>query len=134
MNYVLDAGAMIAYLRAEPGAPVVAGLLLDPSALCFAHALNLCEVYYDFRRAEGEHVAQAALTTLTSLRIASREDMDATFWQDAGRVKADHRHGSIADCFAIALTRRLNGEVVTTDHREFDPLVPLGLCPIRFIR
>jgi hypothetical protein len=27
-----------------------------------------------------------------------------------------------------------NGEVITADHREFDPLVPLGLCPIRFIR
>lgn len=41
---------------------------------------------------------------------------------------------SIADCFCIALTQRLNGEVVTCDHHEFDAIVPLNLCPIQFIR
>ena len=34
----------------------------------------------------------------------------------------------------IALAKQLAGEVVTSDHHEFDALVPLGLCPIRFIR
>ena len=42
---VLDAGAMIANLRDEPGADVVERILLDTDALCIAHAVNLCEVY-----------------------------------------------------------------------------------------
>jgi predicted nucleic acid-binding protein len=124
---------MIAFLRGEPGADVVEGLLLDPDSSCFAHAVNLCELFYDFRRAESEDAAQRALSTLASLNVICREDMDSTFWQDIGRLKADHRI-SLADCFCIALARRLSAELVTSDHREFDPLVPLALCTIRFFR
>ena len=48
MIYILDACAMIAFLRGEAGAEVVAEILRDPGDQCFAHAINLCEVYYDF--------------------------------------------------------------------------------------
>jgi hypothetical protein len=41
MNCVLDACAMIALLRAEPGEDVVWAHLGDPNNLCFAHAVNL---------------------------------------------------------------------------------------------
>ena len=51
MNRVLDACAMIAFLRGEPGADVVRAILHNPSDACYAHAINLCEVYYDFVRA-----------------------------------------------------------------------------------
>lgn len=53
MANVLDACAMIAYLRDEPGADRVEALLLDKNNLCVAHAVNVCEVFYDFIRAEG---------------------------------------------------------------------------------
>ncbi len=42
MNYVLDASAMIAYLRAETGADIVDAIICDPRHVCFAHAMNLC--------------------------------------------------------------------------------------------
>lgn len=45
MIFVLDASAMIAYLRDEPGAAAVAEALIDPTSKCHAHALNLCEVF-----------------------------------------------------------------------------------------
>jgi hypothetical protein len=48
--FVLDASAMIAYLRDEPGAGRVSEALLDPDGQCIAHVLNLCEVFYDFQR------------------------------------------------------------------------------------
>lgn len=51
----------------------------------------------------------------------------------AGRLKA-HGRLSLADCFAIALARRTNAEVVTSDHREFDPVAAAGLCTVRFFR
>jgi hypothetical protein len=59
--------------------------------------------------------------------------MSRPFWQSVGRLKARGRI-SIPDCFCIVLAQELGGEVVTSDHHEFDPLVPLGLVSIRFIR
>ncbi|MBI2844396.1 MAG: PIN domain-containing protein [Armatimonadetes bacterium] len=64
MNLVFDANALIAYLSNEEGADVTEGLLMDRGNVCFVHALNLCEVYYEARRAGGEDRAQAALAEL----------------------------------------------------------------------
>ena len=44
MIYVLDACAMIAFLKGEAGADVVENALLDANSQCMAHAINLCEV------------------------------------------------------------------------------------------
>lgn len=90
MIYVLDASAMIAYLRRETGAALVAACLSEPANESYAHSLNLCEVFYDFHRTGGEQVAQQVLG-------------DLEFWQAAGRIKAAHRRVSLADCFAIRL-------------------------------
>lgn len=62
MIYVLDACAMIAYLRKEPGSSVVLQALVDTESLCLAHALNLCEVFYDFHRRSDEGVATSAIS------------------------------------------------------------------------
>jgi PIN domain nuclease of toxin-antitoxin system len=132
--YVLDGSAMLAFLRDEAGADVVEALLLDPSHTCIAHAINLCEVFYDYHRAGGEAVAQSALTRLLSATILPRADLDTGFWQEAGRRKAAFRRVSLADCFCMTLAQRVNGVVVTSDHHEFDAIAPLGLCPIQFIR
>ena len=44
MFYVLDASAMLAYLRNEPGAEIVEDALTAPDSHCSAHSINLCEV------------------------------------------------------------------------------------------
>ncbi|HLK55343.1 MAG TPA: type II toxin-antitoxin system VapC family toxin [Chthonomonadaceae bacterium] len=133
MNYALDACAMIAYLRGEPGATDVAALLTDPTATCYAHTINLLEVYYDFIRQFDEPTARLALEILALDGVIERRDMNKRFTHRVGRLKA--RGGiSLADCFCIVLAQVLSGKVVTSDHHEFDPLVPLGLCPIHFIR
>ncbi|MBW3623381.1 MAG: PIN domain-containing protein [Armatimonadetes bacterium] len=134
MVQVLDAGAMIAYLSGEAGGAVVNEILNDPSNFCLAHAVSLCEVFYEFFRSQGEAAAQAAITALYGAGVQSREDMDPEFWQTVGRLKVSPGRISLADCFLLALALRTGGEVVTADHHEFDRLVPLGLCPIRFIR
>ena len=131
---VSDASALLALLRGEEGAGVTDAALRDPGNACYVHALNLTEVFYDRRRADGEEAAQIALETLQNLGIQAREDLDAAFWQDAGRIKADYRRVSLADCCGVALTRRVGGTFVTTDHHELDPLEAAGVCPIRFIR
>lgn len=131
---VLDACAMIAYLRDEPGADVVESLLLDGDSQCLAHSINLCEVYYDFLRATDENVARSAIADLNAAGIVAREDLDMSFWQDAGKYKAEIKKISLADCFAIALANRMNAELVTSDHQEFDPIAKRGICVVKFIR
>lgn len=124
---------MLAYLKGEAGANVVDGLLRDPADSCYAHSVNLCEVYYDFLRRSDEQTARQAISDLYADEVIERKDMSRRFWRLVGQHKARGRI-SLADCFCITLAQHLSGKLVTTDHREFDPLVPLGLCPIHFIR
>jgi PIN domain nuclease of toxin-antitoxin system len=131
--HVLDASALVAYIGGEPGGAVVASLLSDPSALCYAHSVNLCEVYYDSLRAAGPASARRVIATLFADGVVERRDMNRRFWQRVGALKARGRI-SLADCFCIALAQELQAEVVTSDRREFGPIVSLGIVPVRFIR
>lgn len=134
MIYVLDSSAMIALANNEPGSSVVADLLADPGNKCYAHAINLCEVFYDAIRCSDEVQALRLITEFNGLGVIERRDLDAAFWQQAGTLKAMHRRVSLADCCALALTLRLGGELVTSDHHELDALAATGVCPINFFR
>jgi PIN domain nuclease of toxin-antitoxin system len=134
MIFVLDACAMIAWLSNEQGADVVDLAIRDINSQCLAHAINLCEVYYDAVRHSGEIHAQSVMNDLQAVRIIERNDFDQAFWQEAGRLKAVHRKVSLADCCAIALTNRVGGTLLTSDHHELDPIAALGVCPLTFIR
>lgn len=130
---VLDACAIIAFLRGEPGAEIVRELLEKEPPVCMAHAVNVCEVFYDFLRTAGESDALDSIITLRSIGVAVKEDMDEAFWQQAGRHKVACKV-SLADAFALALTERYEGELVTSDRREFEPVQARGVVPITFIR
>lgn len=134
MDHVLDACAMIAFLRGERGADGVAALLSNPEHTCYAHAVNLCEVFYDFVRASDLRTARSALRDLSRVGVISRRDMGRRFWQQVGELKGTIRRVSLADCFAIALAQSLNAPVVTSDHGEFDALVARKTCRVVFIR
>jgi uncharacterized protein with PIN domain len=124
---------MIAYLDDEPGADVVEAAMVDPAHQCYAHAINLCEVFYQFHRAGGEQSATGSISDLARMNVIERADLDPVFWQDAGRLKAGGGV-SLADCFAIALTNRLGGMLLTSDHHELDRVAAAGICSITFIR
>ncbi len=85
MIYVLDASAMIAFLRDETGADVLSAALADADSSSIAHSLNLCEVYYDFHRASGESVAENAIEDLEKLGVEASEAMTADVWRKAAR-------------------------------------------------
>jgi predicted nucleic acid-binding protein len=133
MNCVLDACAIIALLKGEPGEDVVWAHLLDPSNMVYAHSLNLCEVYYHFHRNVGEAAADSAIEDLRYLGVIERNDLDEAFWKEVGKLKAGGGI-SIPDCFAITLAKQLGGTVLTSDHKEFDPVAAAGVCSITFIR
>ena len=130
---VLDACALVAFIDGEPGGPLVESLLNDPGSTCHVHSVNLCEVYYQSIRVGGSTKARQAIDDLISLGLKVNDDLDRPFWEAVGDQKARGRI-SLADCFCLCLAIRLGGRVVTADHKEFDPLVPLNLCPILFIR
>ena len=133
MTYVLDACAMIALLLQEMGEQVVWSHLLEKDAACFAHSLNLCEVFYHFYRDSGAEAAAGAISDLKMLGVVERNDLDEPFWREVGTLKGTYR-ASLADCCAIALAKRVKGPLLTSDHHEFDPLAKLGVCPIQLIR
>jgi uncharacterized protein len=85
MSAVFDASALISFLRDEPGASAVQNLLSLPQS--YVHALNLCEVYYDFWRAATQEAAESAITDLIALGIVERNDMDSSFGVKLGTSK-----------------------------------------------
>ncbi len=131
---ILDACAVIAFFRDEEGADIVEGYLLDNQYDCMIHVVNLCEVYYDFYRGDGESAAIAVLDDLKWAKVTFRPDLSTEFWQQVGKYKATIARISLADCFALALAQQEKGVLVTSDRKEFQPVTSLNICPIKFIR
>jgi PIN domain nuclease of toxin-antitoxin system len=125
---------MIAYLRGELGGQEVREILANPDHECLAHAINLCEVYYDFFRASGEAVAREALQDLEAVGISRRADISLEFCEKVGALKATQRRISLADCFALALAKLSSATVLTSDRHELAPIAEQGEYAIRFIR
>jgi PIN domain nuclease of toxin-antitoxin system len=134
MNVVLDASAVIAFLRDEPGAAVVERYFGPENHSVYMHALNLCEVYYDFLRAAGESSAEGAVQDILLLGVRERNDMASDFWRAIGRIKAEHRRVSLADCCALALAGSLGAVLLTADRHELEPLSRASVCAVEFIR
>lgn len=135
---VFDSSALFAYLQNEDGADMVSDLLDDADVPKYVHAVNLCEVFYGFTQRAGETVAHDALNTLHAAGIEERNDMDASFWQDAGKIVATQRgngHGiALGNAFCVALARRLGANIVAGDRPEFGPINDLQLAHVIFFR
>ncbi|MHB8762749.1 MAG: PIN domain-containing protein [Deferrisomatales bacterium] len=100
--WVLDACALIAALRGEPGGDRVLELLTEPEARSLMHALNLCEVYYDaVRRDPRTHLVEL-LAVAAALGVEIVYDFGVALLDRAGRLKAERRRVSLADCVALA--------------------------------
>ena len=113
---------------------MVENALLEAGSQCVAHSVNLCEVYYVVWRKGGEVAAEGAVNDLKAAGVIERSDFDEAFWQEAGKMKAVRVRVSLADCCAIALTNRVGGTLLTSDHHELDSVAAAGLCNINFIR
>jgi predicted nucleic acid-binding protein len=124
-THCLDACAVIAYLRQEPGADVLKALIELPTTFLAMHVCNLGEVYYDFFREDGITAAQTAWTHTLALPLELWREADDAFIQRVGIIKVEERV-SFADAFALALSERLGIPLVTTDHHEFDAVERKG--------
>jgi predicted nucleic acid-binding protein len=111
---VLDAYALIAFLKKESGHSRVRDLLASEDTSLFINAINIGEVFYIVARDRGIQAADYFLTViLPSLPVVvldnSLEDVIA-----AARLKAVHAL-SFADCFAAATAIREQAPLVTGD-------------------
>ena len=90
-THCLDACAVIAYLRNEPGAEVLKELIEHRSTLPAMHVCNLGGVYYDFFRNGGIEAAQTAWASTLALPRELRRDADDVFIQRVGVTKVTAR-------------------------------------------
>jgi predicted nucleic acid-binding protein len=111
---VLDAFALLAYLKKEGGHARVRDLLAAEGAHVLINSINLGEVFYITARERGLPAAEYVLNViLPSLPITVVDNtLDEVI--EAARLKAVHGL-SFADCFAASTAIREHAALVTGD-------------------
>jgi len=115
-RYVLDSYAMIAYFEDEPGADRVAFVLkqlIKGKAKGFMSVVNWGEVYYNSMREQGISEAEKVILQLDKFPIQI-VDVNKELAYEAAKLKGEFRI-AYADCFAVALSVKLGGTIVTGD-------------------
>ena len=115
-RYVLDSYAMIAYFEDEPGADRVVKVLkqlVQGKAKGFMSVVNWGEVYYNTMREQGVAEAEKVILQLDKFPIQIVE-VNKNLTYEAAKLKGKYRI-AYADCFAVALSIRLNAFLVTGD-------------------
>jgi ribonuclease VapC len=115
-RYVLDSYAMIAYFEDEPGADRVALVLkqlIKGKAKGFMSVVNWGEVYYNTMREQGISEAEKVILQLDKFPIQI-VDVNKELTYEAAKLKGEFRI-AYADCFAVALSLKLNADLVTGD-------------------
>jgi predicted nucleic acid-binding protein len=131
-GFVLDACAIIALLRDEPGGERVDALLASGAA-CAIAAVNLAEVLYDSARREGPEVVANVLADVRALPVDVVSHIDGPWLLRAVEFKSRGRV-SLADAFALGLAVSRGARLVTADHHEFDAIERAGLAIFEWIR
>ena len=114
---VLDAYAVIAYLRAEPAAGEVRSLLGGPDVTLTA--VGVAEVIDHLVRLAGADEEDAALD-LAQLGLLDAISVGTDLGLAAGKLRARHYHRtccavSMADCIAAEASRRAATNLATSD-------------------
>ena len=89
-NYVLDACALLALLRNEPGADIVADALntaVNGETEIIMNKVNLLEVYYDLYRTLGKDKADEILTEIKKRPLTINAEITDEIFEEAGRLK-----------------------------------------------
>ena len=115
-RYVFDSYAMIAYFEDEAGADRVARLLrqlIQGKAKAYMSVVNWGEVYYNTMREQGVAEAEKVILQLDKFPIQMVE-VNKNLAYEAAKLKGKYRI-AYADCFAVALSFKLNASLVTGD-------------------
>jgi uncharacterized protein len=135
-TFVIDACALIAYLFDEKGADIFEDLLIQArnnQIEMVMHIINLGEVYYDILKRNDSTTARETYKYIRQLPIRFEDRINDQMIYKVGEFKTNFRM-SYADSFAAAQTILLNGELLTTDHKEFEPLKQSNAIKINWLR
>jgi ribonuclease VapC len=122
---VLDAHALMVLFNDEPGADEVEKILLKAesgSPKLLMSVVNWGEIYYSILRGASQEMAETKAHEIAGMQIelVPVDANDLELVRQAAAFKAT-RKMSYADCFAAALAKIKNAELVTGD-REFKQL------------
>lgn len=115
---VLDSWALIAFFEDEPAAEQVEKLLAQAAAekhKLLLSVVNWGEIYYNTMRQVSEEAAEQQAHDIAALPIdivGVGDDLQLA--REAAKLKATKKM-AYADCFAAALAKLRNAEVVTGD-------------------
>ena len=115
-NYIFDSYAIIAYLENENGASKISKILasaFDKDINIFLCIVNWGELYYITLRESGQQACNIAVNAIQGLPITI-VDVDMELTKQAAIFKSKFRM-SYSDCFAAALSKKLNATLVTGD-------------------
>ena len=133
---VLDAHALMVLFNDEPGAEEVEKILLkaekgNPRLLM--SVVNWGEIYYSIMRGASQEIADSKSHEIAGmpLELVPVDARDLELVREAAIFKATKKM-SYADCFAAALAKTRNAELVTGD-REFK-VVEKELKKIHWLR
>jgi len=135
-TYVIDACALIAYLFDEEGSDLFEKLLFqarDDKLRLLMHVVNLGEVYYDMVKRNSATIAQETYRDIKQLPIRFEKCINDRMIYKIGELKPIYRM-SYADAFAVAQSILTDATLVTTDHKEFDPLERANVVRIKWLR
>ena len=122
-NYLLDACAVLAFLKNEAGADMVRELLdkAERKEITVSmNAVNLIEVYYDRIRMIGSDLSHAIIREIyNTFPISIIETIDSAIVGEAARLKAMGKM-SFADTILVATARCTGAAIVTCDHIELE--------------
>jgi PIN domain nuclease of toxin-antitoxin system len=110
---VLDASALLADIKDEPGAETVRHYIREAGDDLYMHAINASEVAY--------HLIRFGLPHALSFRLAAPEGMvivnelEQSLWERTAVLKAEYRNLALGDCVAISFAESLDAELVTGD-------------------
>jgi len=114
-KYVLDACALLAFLKKEEGGEVVKKIISSDYEVLL-HNVNLLEVYYDLLRELGKEKSDAICEEILNLPIKIIYDTDLFLIKTAGYFKVNYRI-SLGDSFVLA-TAKLNSAIIVTSDRH----------------
>jgi len=122
--YVLDASALVSYLRDEAGSDIVSDLLkkaVDGEDTIYMNIVNLIEVHYANIRSLGSEKAAMILKEILCAPIQVVNDISDAVFQQSARLKASYKC-SLADTIGLATAKELSAHFVTSDHHELEQI------------
>src|SRR6266436_9177308 len=136
MTMVLDAHALMVLFNDEPGAEEVEKVLIKAesgSPKLMMSVVNWGEIYYSIMRGASQELADSKSHEIAGMQIeiVPVDARDLELVRQAAVFKATKKM-SYADCFAAALAKTRNAELVT-GHSEFE-VVEGELRKIRWLK